>query len=150
MVATTSPYRPAPSPRLDRRLRHLFINLLRKLRHHQPTGFVTLAGPGLCLGEPTSASIAMTSLHRPSGNGCADRVPILGVTFFGLLQINQVLLILVIFACWSLFFPRNYYSGLFLYTGLSNDVRTNDDRVVVRSVSIHSPANAASGTWTDL
>ena len=36
---------------------------------------------------------------------------------FGLLQqINQVLLILVIFACWSLFFPRNYYSGLFLYT----------------------------------
>ena len=53
--------------------------------------------------------------------------------FFGLLQqINQVLLILVIFACWSLFFPRNYYSGLFLYTGLSNDVRTNDGRVVVR------------------
>jgi hypothetical protein len=23
----------------------------------------------------------MPSLHRPSGNGCADRVPILGVTF---------------------------------------------------------------------
>ena len=23
----------------------------------------------------------MSSLHRPSGNGCADRVPILGVTF---------------------------------------------------------------------
>ena len=71
--------------------------------------------------------------------------------FFGLLQqINQVLLILVIFACWSLFFPRNYYSGLFLYTGLSNDVRTNDGRVVVRSVSVHSPANTASGTQTDL
>ena len=23
----------------------------------------------------------MPSLHRPSGNGCVDRVPILGVTF---------------------------------------------------------------------
>ena len=33
--------------------------------------------------------------------------------FFGLLQqINQVLLILVFFACLGLFFPRNYYSGL--------------------------------------
>ena len=54
--------------------------------------------------------------------------------FFGLLQqINQVLLILAIFACLGLFFPRNYYSGLFhhLYIGLSNDGRTNDGRVVV-------------------
>ena len=33
--------------------------------------------------------------------------------FFGLLQqINQVLLILVFFACLGLFFPKNYYSGL--------------------------------------
>ena len=33
--------------------------------------------------------------------------------FFGLLQqINQVLLILVFFACLGSFFPRNYYSGL--------------------------------------
>ena len=73
--------------------------------------------------------------------------------FFGLLQqINQVLLILAIFACLGLFFPRNYYSGLFhhLYTGLSNDGRFNDGRVEVRSVSVHSPANAASGTQTDL
>ena len=34
-----------------------------------------------------------------------------------------------------------------------NDISTlftNDGRVVVQSVSIHSPANAASGTWTDL
>src|SRR3989337_1860775 len=69
--------------------------------------------------------------------------------FFGLLQqINQVLFILVIFACSGLFFPRNYYSGLFhhLYTGLSNGVRINDGHMVVRSVSVHSPANAASGT----
>ena len=72
---------------------------------------------------------------------------------FGLLQqINQVLLIPVIFACLGLFFPRNYYSGLFhhLYTGLSNGGRINDGRMVVRSVSVHSPANAASGTRTDL
>ena len=73
--------------------------------------------------------------------------------FFGLLQqINQVLLILVFFACLGSFFPRNYYSGLshHLYTGLSNGGRINDGRMVVRSVSVHSPANAASGTRTDL
>ena len=73
--------------------------------------------------------------------------------FFGMLQqINQVLLILVILACLGLFFPRNYYSGLFhhLYTGLSNGGRINDGRMVVRSVSVHSPANATSGTRTDL
>ena len=73
--------------------------------------------------------------------------------FFGLLQqINKVLLILAIFACLGLFFPRNYYFGLFhhLYIGLSNGGRIDDGRVVVRSVSVHSPANAASGTRTDL
>ena len=73
--------------------------------------------------------------------------------FFGLLQqINQVLLILAIFACLGLFFPRNCYSGLFhhLYAGLSNGGRINDGRMVVWSVSVHSPANAASETRTDL
>ena len=72
---------------------------------------------------------------------------------FGLLQqINQVLLIPVFFACLGSFFPRNYYSGLFhhLYTGLSNGGRINDGRMVARSVSVHSPANAASGARTDL
>ena len=61
--------------------------------------------------------------------------------FFGLLQqINQVLFILVIFACLGLFFSRNYYSGLFhhLYTGLSNGGRINDGHMVVRSVYVHS------------
>ena len=65
--------------------------------------------------------------------------------FFGLLQqINQVLLILAMFACLGLFFPRNYYVGLFhhLYTGPSNGGRINDGRVVVQSVSIHSSANS--------
>ena len=36
------------------------------------------------------------------------------------------------------------------FTGLSNGDRINDGRVVVRSVSVHSPANAASKTRTDL
>ena len=73
--------------------------------------------------------------------------------FFGLLQqINQVLLILAIFACLGLFFPRNYYSALFdhIHTGLSNGGRINNGCVVVRSVFVHSPVNAASGTRTDL
>ena len=55
--------------------------------------------------------------------------------FFRLLQrINEVLLILAIFACLGLFFPRNYYSGLFhhLYTGLLNGGRINDGHMVVR------------------
>ena len=37
-----------------------------------------------------------------------------------------------------------------MYTGLSNDGRINEGRIVVRSVSVHGPANAASGTRTDL
>ena len=37
-----------------------------------------------------------------------------------------------------------------MYTGLSNGGRINGGRMVVRSVSVHSPANAASGTRTDL
>ena len=44
---------------------------------------------GLCLGEPTFASIVMPSLYRPSGNGCADRVPILGVTFLRIATTNK-------------------------------------------------------------
>ena len=94
----------------------------------------------------------MPSLYRPSGNGGADRVPFLGVTF---LQIGTTdkpgAINPSIFACLVLFFPENYYSGLFhhLHTGLSNGGRINDGRVVVRSVSLHSSANAASGAQTD-
>ena len=49
-------------------------------------------------------------------------------------------------------FLENYYSGLFhhLYTGLSNGGRINGGHMVVRSISVHSPANATSGTRTDL
>ena len=42
----------------------------------------------------------MPLLHHPLGNGCADQVPILGVTFLRTATTNkQVLLILAIFAC---------------------------------------------------
>ena len=95
----------------------------------------------------------MPPFYRPSGNGCADRVPILGVTFLQIATIDKPGAINPsIFSCLGLFFPRNYYSGLFhhLYTGLSNGGRINDGRMVVRSVSVHSPANTASGTRTDL
>ena len=37
-----------------------------------------------------------------------------------------------------------------MYTGLSNGGRIIDGRMMVRSVSVHSSANAASGTRTDL
>ena len=95
----------------------------------------------------------MPALHHPSGNGCADRVPILGVTFLQIATTDKPGAINPsIFSCLGLFFPRNYYSGLFhhLYTGLSNGGHINNDRVVVRSVFIYISANAASGTQTDL
>ena len=71
---------------------------------------------------------------------------------FGMLQqINQVLLILTIFAC-RFIFLNNYYSRLFhhLYTGLSNGGHIKDGHVVVRSVFVHSLANATSGARTAL
>ena len=72
--------------------------------------------------------------------------------FFGLLQqINQVLLILLILLVW-VYFPKELLLCFVhhLYVGLSNDGRINDGRVVVRSVSVHCPANAASRNQTDL
>ena len=62
------------------------------------------------------------------------------------------MLLILVFFCLGLFFPRNYYSGLFLhlYTGLSNGGRINNSGVVVRSVSVYSSANAASGTRSGL
>ena len=72
---------------------------------------------------------------------------------FGLLQqINQVLLIPVFFACLGSFFSKELLLWLVhhMYTGLSNGGRINDGRMVVRSVSVHSPANAAFRTRTDV
>ena len=95
----------------------------------------------------------MPSFYRPTGNGCAERVPLLGITFLRMVQqINQVLLTSIFFACLGSFFPKELLLWFVhdMYTGLSNGDRINEGRVVVRSVSVHSPANAASGAWTDL
>ena len=95
----------------------------------------------------------MPSLYRPSGNGCADRVPILGITFLRIATTNKPGAINPsIFCLFGFIFPKELLLWFVhhLYTGLSNDGRINDGRVVVRSVSVHSPANAASGTRTDL
>ena len=80
----------------------------------------------------------MPPLHRSSGNGCADQVPILGVTFFQIATTDKPDAINPSnFFLLGFIFPKNYYSGLFhhLYTGLSNDGRINDGCVMVRSVS---------------
>ena len=95
----------------------------------------------------------MPSFYRPSGNGCADRVPILGITFLRIATTNKPGAINPsIFCLFGFIFPKELLLWFVhhLYTGLSNDGCINDDHVVVRSVSVHSPANAASGTRTDL
>src|SRR4051812_29530672 len=72
---------------------------------------------------------------------------------FGLVQqINQVLSIPNILCLFGFIFPKELLLWFVhhMYTGLSNGRRINDSRMVVRSVSVHSPVNAASGARTDL
>ena len=95
----------------------------------------------------------MPLFYRPSGNGCAEHVPILGITFLRIATTNKPGAINPsIFCLFGFIFPKELLLWFVrhLYTGLSNDGRINNGRVVVRSVSVHSPANAASGTQTDL
>ena len=95
----------------------------------------------------------MPSLYRPSGNGCADRVPILGITFLRIATTNKPGAINPsIFCLFGFIFPKELLLWFFrhMYTGLSNGGRVNDGHVVVRLVSIYSSANAASGTQTGL
>ena len=95
----------------------------------------------------------MPSFYRPSGNGCAERVPILGITFLRIATTNKPGAINPsIFCLFGFIFPKELLLWFVrhMYTGLSNGDRINDSRTVVRSVSVHSPANAASGTQTDL
>ena len=95
----------------------------------------------------------MPSFYRPSGNGCADRVPILGITFLRIAITNKSGAINPsIFCLFGFIFPKELLLWFVhhMYTGLSNGGRINDSRMVVRSVSVHSPANAASGARTDL
>ena len=95
----------------------------------------------------------MPSFYRPSGNGCAERVPILGITFLRIATTNKPGAINPSIFC---FFGFIFSKELLLwfvhdmYTGLSNGDHINDGRMVVGSVSVHSPANAAYGTRTDL
>ena len=95
----------------------------------------------------------MPSFYCPSGNGCAGRVPILGITFLRIATTNKPGAINPsIFCLFGLIFPKELLLWFVhhMYTGLSNGGRIDDSRMVVRSVSVHSPANAASGARTDL
>ena len=95
----------------------------------------------------------MPLLYRPSGDRCADRVPILGITFLWIATTNKPGAINPSIFCLLGFIFSNELLLWFvrhMYAGLSNGGRINDGRMVVRSVSVHSPANAASGTRTDL
>ena len=95
----------------------------------------------------------MPLLYRPSGDRCADRVPILGITFLRIATTNKPGAINPSIFCLLGFIFSNELLLWFvhhMYAGLSNGGRINGGRMVVRSVSVHSPANAASGTRTDL
>ena len=95
----------------------------------------------------------MPSFYRPSGNGCVDRVPFLGITFLRIATTNKPGAINPsIFCLFGFIFPKELLLWFVhhMYTGLSNGGRIIDGRMMVRSVSVHSPANAASGTRTDL
>ena len=96
----------------------------------------------------------MPLLYRPSGDRCADRVPILGITFLRIATTNKPGAInpSIFFCFLGFIFPNELLLWFVphMYAGLSNGGRINDGRVVVRSVSVHSSANAASGTRTDL
>ena len=95
----------------------------------------------------------MPLLYRPSGDRCADRVPILGITFLRIATTNKPGAINPsIFCLLGFIFPNELLLWFVrhMHAGLSKGGRINDGRMVVRSVSVHSPANAASGTRTDL
>ena len=95
----------------------------------------------------------MPLLYRLSGDRCADRVPILEITFLRIAATNKPGAINPnIFCLFGFIFPNKLLLWFVhhMYAGPSNGGRINDGRMVIRSVSVHSPANAASGTRTDL
>ena len=95
----------------------------------------------------------MPLLSHPSGDRCADRVRILGITFLRIATTNKPGAINPsIFCLLGFFFPNELLLWFVrhMYAGLSHGGRINDGRMVVQSVSVHSPANAASGTQTNL
>ena len=95
----------------------------------------------------------MPLLYRPSGDRCADRVPILGITLLRIATTNKPGAINPSIFCLFVFIFSNELLLWFvhhMYVGLSNGGRIIDGRMMVQSVSVHSSANAASGTRTDL
>ena len=71
----------------------------------------------------------MTLFYRPSGNGCAERVPILGITFLRIATPNKPGSINPsIFCLFGFIFPKELLLWFVhhVYTGLSNDVRINE------------------------
>ena len=65
----------------------------------------------------------MPSLYRPSGNGCADRVPILGITFLRIATTNKPGAINPsIFCLFGFIFPKELLLWFVrhMYVGLSN------------------------------
>src|SRR4051812_25317023 len=95
----------------------------------------------------------MPSFYRSLGNGCAERVPILGITFLRIATTNKPGAINPnIFCLFGFIFSKELLLRFVhhLYTGRSNDDRINDGHMVVRLRFVHSPAHAASETRTDL
>ena len=79
----------------------------------------------------------MPSFYRPSGNGCAERVQILGITFIRIATTNKPGAINPsIFCLFGFIFPKELLLWLVhhMYTGLSNGGRIIDGRMMVRSV----------------
>ena len=71
----------------------------------------------------------MPSFYRPSGNGCAERVPILGITFLRIATTNKPDAINPsIFCLFGFIFPKELLLWFVhdMYTGLSNGGRINE------------------------
>ena len=71
----------------------------------------------------------MPPLYHPSGNGCADRVPILGVSFLRIATTNKLGAINPsIFCLFGFIFPKEILLWFVhhMYTGLSNGGRINE------------------------
>src|SRR3954466_5437179 len=99
-------------------------SLADQLRHDWPDR-------GLRLGEPTFASIIFLWITTTNKPGAIN--PNI-FCMFGFIFSKELLL----------WFVHH------MFTGLSNGGRINDGRMLVRSVSVHRPATAASGARTDL
>ena len=137
---------PGASPSLHQPTPDTSASLADQLRHVSwAEGFVSASQPLPAL--PCRRFIAHQEMGVRSESQFWE-----SPSFGWLQQINQVLLTSIFFACLGSIFPKELLLWFIhhMYTGLSNGGRINDGHMVVRSVSVHSPANATSGTRTDL